>query len=149
MQTYIDNLQRIGTASKPSTSLFDNYECKGLVLQEFSLFDYVKLVIIISKSKKKPGNISFSKKHSYFRSKYQHTLPNTSFSNIFVILVNSFSLNKDAEDAVPQGHVKTDTRLNDFGLILLALFVPWKVLPAKFEALGVILINFETFCWQV
>lgn len=124
METCIDHLQRVGTAQKPSSSLFDNYKCRGPVLQEFSLFDYAKLVTIISKSKNRAGNISFSEEHSYFGSRYQRTLPNTSTSDILIVLVGSFSLNKNAEDAVSQGHVETDAQLNDLGLILLALFVP-------------------------
>lgn len=101
MGTYIDSLQRVGTAQTPSPSLFNNYKCRGPVLKEFSLFDYTKLVTIVNKSKMRPGNISFSKKHSYFESRYQCTLSVTSSSNIFMVLIELFSLNKNAEDIVP------------------------------------------------
>ena len=64
-------------------------------------------------------------------------------------LVGSFSTNEAAEDAVFNAHVETDARQNDMGLILLALFIPWQLLPASFQACNATSTHFEAYCWQI
>ena len=80
---------------------------------------------------------------------FQRPLDLQSPCRILVSLVGSFSTNKVAEDAVPNAHIETDARQNNMGLILLALFVPWELLPEKFQACHATTANFRDFCWQI
>lgn len=57
--------------------------------------------------------------------------------------------NEDVEIAMQEGHVETDSGQNSPGLILLALFVPWQLLPAKFGACYATKASFSEFCWQI
>ena len=83
-------------------------------------------------TEKKTHDIPFSQHHLYADCMFQRPLDLQSPCRILVSLVGSFSTNEVAEDAVPNAHIETDARQNDMGLILLALFVPWELLPEKF-----------------
>lgn len=42
------------------------------------------------------------------------------------------STNEDAKDVVLKSYPKTNARQNDVGIILLALFILWNLLPRRF-----------------
>lgn len=108
--------------------LFENYQWRGQELKQFSLFDYTKLVSVVKK--KTDGNITFSAQHFYSDCMFQRPLKLQSLCQVMVALVEFFSTNKAAEDAVSGAHIDTNARQNDMGLILLALFILWQLLPA-------------------
>ena len=133
-------------AKKPVT-LFDNYQSRGSQLKEFLLFDYVKLITVVKD--KKDTDILFSAEHPYSDSMFQRPLDLELPCCTLVALVGSFSTNESVEDAVINGHIETDAGENDIRLILLALFIPWELLPPRFEAFNAVANNFQDFCWQI
>lgn len=145
----IETIHCVGITENLLTSLFDDYEYRRLVLEGFLLYNYTKLVTTVGKLKRRSDNISFSEKHPYFESRFQRILLASLSCNIFVVPISLLLSNKDAEDAVLQGHVETDAQSNNPGLILLSLFVSWELLPSKFDAFKATLSDFEQFCWQV
>ena len=140
-------LHRIGKSIKRPTTLFENYQWRGQELEGFSLFDYTKLVSVVKK--KTDSDIMFSSSHLYSDGMFQRPFKLESLCRVLVALIGSFSTNKAAEDAVHGAHIDTDARQNDMGLILLALFIPWQLLPAKFKEYGATPESFETYCWQI
>ena len=138
---------RIGRSAKKPVTLFDNYQSRGSQLKEFSLFDYVKLIVVVKD--KKNTNILFSAEHLYSDSMFQCPLNLESPCRTLVSLVGSFSTNESVEDAVINSRIETDARENDIGLILLALFILWELFPPRFEAFNAAANNFQDFCWQI
>ena len=49
------------------------------------------------------------------------------------------------KNAIPGGHTETDARFNDFGIILLGLFVPWVDLYEKVKHLNI--LDILVFYW--
>ena len=134
----------IGRSVKKPVTLFDNYQSRGSQLKEFLLFDYVKLVTVVKD--KKDTDIIFSPEHPYLDSMFQRPLDLELLCRILVLLAGSFSTNESVEDAVINGHIETNARENNIGLILLALFIPWELLPLRFQAFNATANNFQDLC---
>ena len=100
--------------------MFDYYQWKGLELAQYSLYDYFKLVSIVSNKFDK--GILFPRNYSQFGSVTQ-LLCNNSLCKTLVALVGPLSTNKAVEDAIRRGHLNTDVQQNNVGMILLKLFV--------------------------
>ena len=56
------------------------------------------------------------------------------------------SINENAKNTVLGGHPKIDARQNDVGIILLALFILWNLLPGRFQMYNAILSTFRNLC---
>ena len=138
---------RVGKSMKKPATLFDNYQHRGEELKKFSSFDYMKLVDVVQT--KKNGDIVFSHNHLHQNSSFQRPLRLESACKTLVSVVGSFSTNKAAEDAVHDAYVEIDAWQNDMGLILLALFIPWQLLSASFQACNATPVYFEAYCWQI
>ena len=122
---FSDNLKTrhcIGKSAKKPATLFDHYQHRGLQFVDFLLFDYMKLVTVVTE--RKTHDVPFSQHHLYADFMFQRPLDLQSLCRILVSLVGFFSTNKVAEDAVPNAYIETNARQNNMGLILLALFVP-------------------------
>lgn len=126
--------------------MFDNYQWRGPELAQYSLYDYFKLVSIVSH--KTDEGIPFAKDHPQFRSVVQH-LCNASPCKTLVALVGPLSTNEAAEDAIRGGHLDTDARQNDIGMILLGLFVPWDQLQSRFLSYNATILSYSNLSWQI
>lgn len=143
-----ETYHRLSNLSQLPNSIFDNYKWRGFELADFSLFDYLKLITIANKSESISDNISFSPAHPNPGVKVQKPLGPSSSCEVLISLIGSLT-NEKAEDIVQGGHKETDAQLNDLGLILLGLFVPWQLLPPKFKAYGATKTSHWSFCWQI
>lgn len=66
-----------------------------------------------------------------------------------IILCGNLSENKELEDAIPEGYLKTDVYHADLSLILIFLFILWNYLSSLFVAEGATLETYKKFCWKV
>ncbi len=126
---FSDQLVPLDRSKTLPPSMFDNYQWRGSELAQYYLYDYFKLVSIVSN--KTSEGIPFAKKHLHFPSVTQR-LCNTSPCRIIVALIGPLSLNKTDKDAIQGGYPDTDVQQNDVGMILLGLFVPWDRLRSRF-----------------
>lgn len=110
-----DTLNYVRTSRKVPRSSFYSYEYMGPRLEEFSLYDYTRLVSTVSESNRQADDISFTAEHSHSKPKVQRPLQIASPCETLVALIGSLSTNEAIEDAVQEGNVKTDARQNNLG----------------------------------
>lgn len=70
-------------------------------------------------------------------------------ASFLVALIGSLSIDKLTENAVQGGHSETDARLNDVGMILLGLFVPWEKLHGRIRQLNFLRSLLPEMCWEL
>jgi PIF1-like helicase/Helitron helicase-like domain at N-terminus len=113
-------------------SSFDNYRWRGSELKDLCLYEYIK---IIKKEKSDPTTrkgLRFHKDHPEY-GKMTQIICNPESDPRTVALLGPLSQYQQDEDRIRGGHPETLAMQNDLAGILLALFVPWEILPSLFH----------------
>ena len=140
-----ESFVRFGKSPDIPSGFFDDYQFRGPELETYSFYNYQKTITFVPFTVKINGDIFFAQTHPNKRSKVQRPLQK-GLCTLLLALIRPLSTNEDAKDAVLRGHPETDARQNDVGMILLALFVPWNLLPGRFQAYNATLSTFRDLC---
>ncbi|KAB8228035.1 uncharacterized protein BDW43DRAFT_316241 [Aspergillus alliaceus] len=112
-------------------SVFDNYKWRSLHLAPLSLFEYCMLIQTKSMRDATADDVDFDPNHPQCAT-YVQRLACTPSQVATVTFHGQLTEYQAAEDAVPGGHPKTESIMNDISEILLGLFIPWEKLFALF-----------------
>lgn len=117
---FSDQLISLNRSKTLPASIFDNYQWIGSELAQYCLYDYFKLLSIVSN--KTNEGILFAKEHLYFPS-VTKLLYNASPYNTLVVIFGPLSLNKTDKNVIWRDYLDTNIWQNDISMILLGLFV--------------------------
>jgi hypothetical protein len=112
-------------------SIFDDYRYRGSDLEDLCLYEYVKIVRKWAAKHRTESDIDFHVNHPEHGEKRQLVCGPGDVARR-VTLVGQLSQHQYDEDRVRGGHPETLAMQNDLAGILLALFVPWEILPSLF-----------------
>ena len=124
-----DETARVTIARKaPSTF----YRWRGNDFSDLCLYEYMKLVVVKTMASAISTDTRFLPDHPLYKTHIQNYSKKRRAADYAVALNGSISENQALEDSVRGGHPQTDAMQNDLALALLALLVPWKLLPTLF-----------------
>jgi len=126
-----DDEQVTLSSKEKGSSIFDDYRWRGSDFSHLCLYEYVKFVRKRLAQNRTRSDVDFEPQHPEYGRKTQF-LCATNFVPRTVALVGTLSENQSMEDGIRGGHPKTVAMEEDLATILLALFVPWQVLPSHF-----------------
>ena len=124
--------------------MFDNYQWIGSELAQYSLHDYFKLVSIVSN--KTDESIPFANDYPQFLS-FTQQLYKINPCKTCIALVRLLLINEAAKDTIQGGHLDTDARQNDVGMILIGLFIPWDQLQSRFLLHKATILSYSNLSW--
>jgi hypothetical protein len=144
--THEDEVARFTGADGRPCNILDHYQFRGPLLLSFCLYEYAKLVTIKRKSLATSEDIPFTPDHPNSERQIQNYSEKTSINTYLVAFIGSLSENQPLEDRIRGGHPETVAMQNDLAEILLALLVPWQLLPPLFLRLQCSLDSYKDHC---
>ncbi len=144
----VDDFVRLQRQISAPPIIFDHYCCRGVRLQKFCLFVYMRIVSIYPQKLANSSDIEFEPSHPKYQTHIQRHFTKLG-SPAEVKLLGPLFDSDDLDDIILADDPGTAEGHNDIAVILLVLFIPWDRLQLLFADMGATDDNYSSFCWAI